>query len=187
MDNHHKKTRGLAILALITAVAGLSVAFAVLTQNLTISGTAQVKSASWDVRFGQTISTKPFGEASINGTRVDNHNITFSATFSAPGDRAELNFAMVNGGTINAVVDSITVGGASDLATDKIKYTLIYADSSGGATAGAPIAVGDALGANVTKNGKFAMIWEPTNKAPLSTDGSSITVTITVAFKQASS
>jgi hypothetical protein len=182
--NHHKKTRVIAIAALVVGVLGLTTAFAVLTQNLVINGTAQVKSATWDVHFGTPVNSVKTGEATITSTRVDNHTITFDATFSAPGDTTTLDFSMVNSGTIDAVIDSVTVTGASALTTEEISYTLTYANTTGGATAGANIAAGDTLNNSVTKNGRFFMIWNPASGQPVSADGPSTSVTITIAYKQ---
>jgi hypothetical protein len=115
---------------------------------------------------------------------VDDHTITFDATFSAPGDTATLDFSMVNSGTIDAVIDSVTVTGASALTTEEVSYTLTYANNTGGATAGANIAANDTLDSGVTKNGKFFMTWNPASGQPVAVDGSSVAVTITIAYKQ---
>ena len=46
-----RKIKVLSLVALIVAVLGLTIAFAALSQTLTINGTASVNSAEWDVHF----------------------------------------------------------------------------------------------------------------------------------------
>ena len=49
-----EKTRQIKIIslcALLVAVLGLTVAFAALSQTLTINGSATVNTASWDIHF----------------------------------------------------------------------------------------------------------------------------------------
>ena len=52
-----EKTRQIKIIslcALLVAVLGLTVAFASLSQTLTINGSAAVNAASWDIHFEKT-------------------------------------------------------------------------------------------------------------------------------------
>ena len=51
-----RKIKVMSVVALIVAVLGLTVAFAALSQTLTINGTANVDAASWDIHF-ETISS----------------------------------------------------------------------------------------------------------------------------------
>ena len=43
-----RRIKTLSLVALIVAVLGLTVAFAALSQTLTINGTASINSATWD-------------------------------------------------------------------------------------------------------------------------------------------
>lgn len=101
-----EKTRKIKILSLVTliiAVLGLTVAFAALSQNLTINGTANFNTASWDIHFAN-IETNTVGKATINGVPVINGNVIngFDATLKGPGDQANFSVDIVNEGTINA-------------------------------------------------------------------------------------
>ena len=46
-----RKIKVLSVAALLVAVLGLTVAFAALSQTLTINGSATVNTASWDIHF----------------------------------------------------------------------------------------------------------------------------------------
>ena len=102
-----RKVRVLSIAALLVAVLGLTVAFAALSQTLTIKGSAAVNAASWDIHFEKTSGKETevkgaatFTEPTLSGTTIEN----FSATLTKPGDSVTYYFDIVNNGTVDAVV-----------------------------------------------------------------------------------
>ena len=102
-----RKVRVLSIAALLVAVLGLTVAFAALSQTLTIKGSAAVNTATWDIHFEKTSDKKTevegaatFTEPTLSGTKIEN----FSATLTKPGDSVTYYFDIVNKGTVDAVV-----------------------------------------------------------------------------------
>ena len=107
-----EKTRQIKIIslcALLVAVLGLTVAFAALSQTLTINGSAAVNAASWDIHFEKTSGKETevkgaatFTEPTLSGTTIEN----FSATLTKPGDSVTYYFDIVNNGTVDAVVSS---------------------------------------------------------------------------------
>ena len=107
-----EKTRQIKIIslcALLVAVLGLTVAFASLSQTLTINGSAAVNAASWDIHFEKTSGKETevkgaatFTEPTLSGTTIEN----FSATLTKPGDSVTYYFNIVNKGTVDAVVSS---------------------------------------------------------------------------------
>ena len=107
-----EKTRQIKIIslcALLVAVLGLTVAFAALSQTLTINGSAAVDAASWDIHFEKTSGKETevkgaarFTEPTLNGTTIEN----FSATLTKPGDSVTYYFDIVNNGTVDAVISS---------------------------------------------------------------------------------
>ena len=107
-----EKTRQIKIIslcALLAAVLGLTVAFAALSQTLTINGSANMDAASWDIHFEKTIGKETevkgaatFTEPTLSGTTIEN----FSATLTKPGDSVTYYFDIVNNGTVDAVVSS---------------------------------------------------------------------------------
>ena len=107
-----EKTRQIKIIslcALLVAVLGLTVAFAALSQTLTINGSAAVDAASWDIHFEKTSGKETevkgaatFTEPTLSGTTIEN----FSATLTKPGDSVIYYFDIVNKGTVDAVVSS---------------------------------------------------------------------------------
>ena len=125
-----EKTRQIKIIslcALLVAVLGLTVAFAALSQTLTINGSAAVNAASWDIHFEKTSGKETevkgattFTEPTLSGTTIEN----FSATLTKPGDSVTYYFDIVNKGTIDAVVSSFNFPNAFKDCTANInKYS----------------------------------------------------------------
>ena len=95
----------LSVVALLIAAIGLTVAFAAMSQTLTIKGTATMDSAKWDIHF-EKFSTHTEGAAKFitqptlqeNGTYIGD----FEVSLSKPGDYAAFYFDIVNSGDIDA-------------------------------------------------------------------------------------
>ena len=126
-----EKERGgkiLAIVALVLAVAGLSVGFAAYSSVLNITSTAnvQVDGSNWSVGFssdGTNMAPLTTGTApTINGVTASDNNgsaklmkYTFyqnEAPTLAPddGSKVEYSFYVLNDGDIDATLDSISFG-----------------------------------------------------------------------------
>ena len=125
-----EKTRQIKIIslcALLVAVLGLTVAFAALSQTLTINGSAAVNAASWDIHFEKTSGKETevkgaatFTEPTLSGTTIEN----FSATLTKPGDSVTYYFDIVNNGTVDAQIESYNFPRAfNDCFTNINKYS----------------------------------------------------------------
>ena len=125
-----EKTRQIKIIslcALLVAVLGLTVAFAALSQTLTINGSAAVNAASWDIHFEKTSGKETevkgaatFTEPTLSGTTIEN----FSATLTKPGDSVIYYFDIVNNGTVDAQIESYNFPRAfNDCFTNINKYS----------------------------------------------------------------
>ncbi len=103
-----RKIKSMAVVALIVAVLGLTVAFAALSTTLTINGTASVDAAEWDVHFANLTGPDTTGtgasssEPILDATTIDNVNMSVTK----PGDSVTYYFDIVNNGTIDAVLDT---------------------------------------------------------------------------------
>ena len=109
-----RKVKIISLCALLVAVLGLTVAFAALSQTLTINGSATVNTATWSVRFltseeGGVGSFKvPSIETNGDGTVDENVTITktsitnVSLSVTKPNDMAMISDLFINEGTIDA-------------------------------------------------------------------------------------
>ena len=137
-----EKDRGarvIAIVALLIAVVGLSVGFAVMSSTLTISSTAEVKPNENDftVQFSTNSSTitgeGPTVVGTTSSTAVTASTATIAngtksstlsgihATFTEPGQSATYTFYAVNGGKYTAYLNSIAFGKASGATGNEFK------------------------------------------------------------------
>ena len=105
-----RKIKVLSIIALVVAILGLTVAFAALSETLTINGTASVDAAEWDIHF-ENLDTWAQGGASVEGTpAMENTTITdVNFIVTKPGDYAQIEFNIINNGTVNAKIDSVEI------------------------------------------------------------------------------
>ena len=156
MENK-REVKIIAIVALLVAVVGLSVAYAALSTSLSISGTATVNSASWQVQFVEGTWTKT-GDANATGPTFGVTSLTnISVTLVKPGDKAVYDFKVTNNGSIPAKLSDNTVinktltctGGATEEENTNtcanIVYTLTYKD-------GTEIKAGDTLANGTSKD-----------------------------------
>ena len=109
---NNKKTIYGIIFILICLVG---IGYAALVSNITITGTAAIKSASFDVHFENITLTN--GSVEINTTNGDNAatieptnrtRIDYSVTLEEPGDFYEFTVDVVNAGSMDAMVNTVT-------------------------------------------------------------------------------
>ena len=114
-----KKKVLIGILSVLICV--MAVGYALLAQELTINGTASIDS-TWRVEITNIASKDVVGDA-IN--KVDpTYTATtanFSVGFTQPGDSITYDITVTNKGTLDAVVESITVNKGDNSA---IKYAI---------------------------------------------------------------
>lgn len=110
-----RKIKSMSLVAMIVAVLGLTVAFAALSQTLTINGTAKVEKATWDIHYAaadgaSANKTKSTHSANVTVTEGDVSGTTvsgLSATLTKPGDTVTFYWDVVNNGDIDAYISSL--------------------------------------------------------------------------------
>lgn len=185
-----RKVKVLSVVALIVAVLGLTVAFASLSQTLTINGSATVNTATWDIHFANLSEPTLTGDAAVTtaptidtkGTTIGN----YALKLTKPGDSVTYTFDVENKGTIDANITNLvkaakpTCTGTGEAATndakiicDGLTYTLTYTDG------GAAVAPNDTLNKSETKNLTLKLAFEsdslPANDVSISDLGITIT------------
>jgi len=170
MENRNNKgLRTLVIITLIIAVAGISVAFAALSQTLTITATGEIHATDWDIKWtdaeGKVLVGASNGADEGTNSSIPSTTITLSdIVLIAPGDKIEWTFTAENLGDIDAELESITNLLAknitihneeeSDISENDIIVTIKKA--GGGA-----IAAGDALDAGTTQDYVLTIEFDP--------------------------
>lgn len=119
-----EKGKNILLGVLIVGLVAMTVAYAALSTTLTINGSVTVPTTTWDIHFANvsdatgtanTLGGTNEGRVATLGTLDSNSNNTTGVTFSGleislakPGDWAQVNFDIVNAGTIDAKLGSFT-------------------------------------------------------------------------------
>lgn len=172
MEKNYKK---IVIVAFVLVALCLTLGFAALQTNLSISGTATARVNNWDVHFanptkvgGVTPTTAP---AVSNGTTV-----SYAVALDAPGDYYEFTVDVVNAGSLAAKLSAApTIGGTSSYLT----HTVTYAD-------GTQIKADDTIASGATKTIKVRVEYRTDlTAAQLPTTSSPVTYTVALNYVQA--
>ena len=114
---------------LIVLVASLSVAYAVLSTVLNISGSTEIVASSWDIHFDNIEVDS--GSVNSDKPEIVGNNISFSSDLKKPGDYYRFTVDVVNDGSIDAMIDSVVK--SPELTANQakyIKYDIEYEDGS---------------------------------------------------------
>ena len=113
MRRNKRKTTKMSLLMMLLL---LGIGFAALTANLKINGTVDVSKASWDVHFENVSITEGSVTANPAPTSDDETTteMTYAVNFTKPGDFYEFTVDIVNDGTIDAMVDSVSNNAYAD-------------------------------------------------------------------------
>ena len=138
-----KESKLLAIIAIIIAVTGLSIAYASLSSTLKFSAAFPIKSSTWGVLFDNgSLSTPSTSNGGITGYASITSTPTITATqisgnnlgFTKPGDSVTYTFNVMNKGTIDAKIisfnylvpsyNAVSTGEQASIDTNLVKSNL---------------------------------------------------------------
>ena len=137
----NERTRNIILIVLAVCLIGITVAYATLSQNLNISGVANVDKTSWNIHFTNVLTPKVEGQATGGKATLNSGStvLTISeGTLSAPGDKITYIFDVINEGDLPAEVEttltqmeSCTSENGTDVSMfcNKIGLELVYADT----------------------------------------------------------
>ncbi|MBR4693751.1 MAG: hypothetical protein IKP07_02965 [Bacilli bacterium] len=168
------KTKYIFVLILL-----ISIGFAYLTSNLSLSGISNIFGHTWDVHFENIQITS--GNVQANTPVISNNDttVTFTVVLDMPGDFYEFTVDAVNGGTIDAMLDTYT---STTLTADQLKYleyTATYAD-------GEALAQYQELNAGDTLTYKIRLYYKSDiQEDDLPSENQSIEITFTTNYIQA--
>ena len=137
----NERTSNIILIVLAVCLIGITVAYATLSQNLNISGVANVNKTSWNIHFTNVLTPKVEGQAT-GGKAVLNDGKTVltisEGTLSAPGDKIVYTFDVINEGDLPAEVETTLTqmedckaenGSDVSIFCNKIGLDLVYADT----------------------------------------------------------
>lgn len=94
---------------IVIAILSLTIAYAVLSTTLSITGSANINASTWQIEFKpssyptETTGSATYTTPTITGTSIGN----YSVSLTKPGDSVTMVFAVENQGTLNAEIDSV--------------------------------------------------------------------------------
>ena len=106
-----RKVKIISLIVLVVMILCLTVAFAALSQTLTINGSVAVNTASWDIHFENLTLSEKTGTAEVSGTpQLIGTSISgIDVSLNKPGDKIVYEFDLVNNGSIEAKLTNINV------------------------------------------------------------------------------
>ena len=141
MDNGRKKNILLGVL--VVGVISMTVAFAALSTNLRINGTANVAATRWNIHFDNWTMAKPnTNVAGVTNTATQTQAAALSQStnttlinglevnLAQPGDTMSYTFDVVNDGTIDAKLDNFDAGITSASSTSDLEYTVVCGEQA---------------------------------------------------------
>ena len=114
----NRKSLYLILTVIIISVFTLSIAYAILSVTLNITGAAEVVASNWDIHL-ENVKVKS-GSVSSDVPVISGNNLSFSASLETPGDYYEFTVDVVNSGNIDAMIDSVVK--TPELSTEQAKY-----------------------------------------------------------------
>ena len=197
----NKNTKMIIIVGLVVVVGALSVAYAVLQQNLTINSSATVATGSWDIGFTATSgnctvatnannASKPASGTWTANNSASPKSATVSVTLKLPGDSVTCDIPIKNNGSIGATLATYNTGsdtytytaGGTVSSADKalVTTTVSYLNSSKGVVS---TPVGSALNANDTAYVRVVYTY-PASSTSLVSKEMKVSRTISLSYEQ---
>lgn len=132
MKSKNKKT--IMIVLLVVLLLAISIGYAALQSNLTITGTAGINNAKWDIHWENvqitsgSVSTSAANKATIDSSKT---TVNYNIALAKPGDFYEFTVDAVNDGTIDGMVSTVTSklnGTTITTLPEYLQYEVKYAD-----------------------------------------------------------
>lgn len=160
----------------------LTLGFATISTALNINGVTNIASSSWDIHFENINENQDSVEATTNPTISNDTTITFAATLDNPGDFYEFTVDIVNDGTYDAMIDSLTLTPTlTSTQQEYFSYEVKYSD-------GTSIQTKDALDAGTTENIKVRLEYKTNpDSSKYPEEDTDFTVEVTITYVQADS
>ena len=115
-----RRNKNSYMLLIIVLMIGITIGYAALNSTLNIIGKSSISKNTWDVHFDNIKVKNKSIEAVKTPVIENNTNINFEVSLNLPGDFYEFTVDVVNGGTIDAMIESINK--TPDLSTEQQKY-----------------------------------------------------------------
>lgn len=119
---------------ILLLLLGIGIGYALLNANLSIAGVATVSSNTWDIHFEnvQISSGSVTGDQVTKAATIETStSVEYSIVLNAPGDYYEFTVDAKNGGSLDAMIGSISSklnGQAITTLPNYLNYSITYSD-----------------------------------------------------------
>ena len=121
-----KNTQIIVIAVLSFALLFMSAGFAAFATTLNINGTATVKTNKWSVHYVTTSYAETANSKAASAHNVTDTDFTFTVTLTKPKDFYEATVNVINDGTFNANLTSITMSTLTAAQQKYLTYKVYY-------------------------------------------------------------
>ena len=171
-----RNKRKLIIYGLVGVLMLTTVAYASLQTILNVSGTVVKKGNLWNIYFTNPSSASIVGTATGSSLNIQASSLNFQVSLYKPGDKVTYTVDIKNGGTIDAVLNSISLTGLDTAKSNSLNYTVTYSD-------GSTIKEGDTLNVGAKKTLKIAVEFD-SSATSLPVSDVNLTFGVTLIYEQ---
>ncbi len=170
--------RRLIIYVLFGALMLTSVAYAIVQTTLNITGTISKKGSIWSIYFTNASSPTTVGSAVASNGSIQSTSFSFDVDLYEPNDSVTYTVDVKNGGTIDAVLKSISFEGKDTASNNNITCSVTYLD-------GTELKSGDLLNIGKSKTIKILVKYDDIDS--ISSSDLNLKFTVTLLYEQTTS
>ena len=174
-----RNKRKLIIYVLVGVLMLTTVAYAALSTVLNVSGTVVKKGNLWNIYFTNPSSASIVGTATGSSINIQASSLNFQVSLYKPGDKVTYTVDIKNGGTIDAVLNSISLTGLDTAKSNSLNYTVTYSN-------GSTIKEGDTLNVGASRTIKITVEFD-SNATSLPENDVNLTFGVTLIYGQTTS
>ena len=174
-----RNKRKLIIYGLLGVLMLTTVAYAALSTVLNVSGTVVKKGNLWNIYFTNPSSASIVGTATGGSLNIQASSLNFQVSLYKPGDKVTYTVDIKNGGTIDAVLNSISLTGLDTAKSNSLNYTVTYSN-------GSTIKEGDTLNAGASRTIKITVEFD-SSATSLPESDVNLTFGVTLIYGQTTS
>ena len=113
-----RKTLYMILSIVLISIFSLTIVYAALSVTLNITGSTEVTASNWNIHLANPEVKS--GSVNSNVPTISGNNLSFSVNLATPGDYYEFTVDVVNGGSIDAMIDSVVK--TPELTSEQAKY-----------------------------------------------------------------
>ena len=136
-DCMRREKRKMLFTLLFLLLLGLGLGYAALSTNLSIDGSSTMLAGSWDIHFDRIVVSSgsvAIGTEDSAATITSPTTVAYNITLAQPGDFYEFTVDVVNGGTIDAMIEGISSklnGVEIEELPGSLEYSVTYSNGIG--------------------------------------------------------